>query len=82
VPVLAGRCRHGHAEPLTAQELLVAELAAAGHSNKQIGARLYMSHRTVSAHLYRIFPRLGIGSRAALRDALSRRDARRAVQPV
>ena len=58
--------------PLTAQELQVAELAAAGLSNKQIGARLYMSHRTVSAHLYRIFPKLGICSRAALRDALSR----------
>jgi DNA-binding CsgD family transcriptional regulator len=68
----------GHAEPLTAQELQVAELAAAGLSNKQIGARLYMSHRTVSAHLYRIFPKLGIGSRAALRDALSQRAAQHA----
>jgi DNA-binding CsgD family transcriptional regulator len=62
-------------EPLTAQELQVAELAAAGLSNKQIGARLYMSHRTVGAHLYRIFPKLGIASRAALRDALSQRAA-------
>jgi DNA-binding CsgD family transcriptional regulator len=62
----------GYQDPLTAQELQVAELAAAGLSNKQIGARLYMSPRTVSAHLYRIFPKLGIGSRAALRDALSR----------
>ena len=61
----------GHADPLTAQELQVAELAAAGLSNKQIGARLYMSHRTVSAHLYRVFPKLGVSSRAALRDALS-----------
>ena len=39
---------------------------AAGLSNKQIGARLYMSHRTVGAHPYRIFPKLGIGSRDAL----------------
>jgi hypothetical protein len=31
---------------------------------------LYLSHRTVAAHLYQIFPRLGITSRAALRDAL------------
>jgi len=61
------------ADPLTAQELQVAELAAAGLSNKQIGARLYMSHRTVGAHLYRVFPKLGISSRAALRDALSQR---------
>lgn len=65
----------GHPEPLTAQELQVAELAAAGLSNKQIAARLHMSHRTVGAHLYRIFPKLGIGSRAALRDALSNRAA-------
>ena len=67
----------GQREPLTAQELEVAELAAAGLSNKEIARRLYMSHRTVGAHLYRIFPKLGISSRAALRDALTR-----SVQPV
>jgi DNA-binding CsgD family transcriptional regulator len=55
---------------LTAQERQVAALAAAGLTNKQIGERLYLSHRTVAAHLYQIFPRLGITSRAALRDAL------------
>ena len=60
------------AEPLTAQEMLVAELAARGLSNKQIGTRLSVSHRTVSAHLYHIFPKLGISRRAALRDALNR----------
>jgi ATP/maltotriose-dependent transcriptional regulator MalT len=65
----------GHADPLTAQELQVAELAAAGLTNKEIAGRLYMSHRTVSAHLYRVFPKLGITARAALRDALSRPDA-------
>jgi DNA-binding CsgD family transcriptional regulator len=65
----------GPAEQLTAQELQVAELAAGGLSNKEIARRLYMSPRTVSAHLYRAFPKLGIGSRAALRDALSRRTA-------
>jgi ATP/maltotriose-dependent transcriptional regulator MalT len=72
----------GHSEPLTGQELQVAELAAVGLSNKQIGIRLHMSHRTVGAHLYRIFPKLGITSRAALRDALSRDSAQRAVQHV
>jgi DNA-binding NarL/FixJ family response regulator len=41
-------------------------------TNKQIGARLFLSHRTVSAHLYRIFPKLGISSRAALAAALQR----------
>jgi DNA-binding CsgD family transcriptional regulator len=57
-------------EPLTPQELEIAMLAATGLSNKQIGHRLLLSHRTVSAHLYRVFPKLGITSRAALRDAL------------
>jgi len=61
---------HGPAA-LTAQERQVAALAAAGLTNKQIGERLYLSHRTVAAHLYQIFPRLGITSRAALRDALT-----------
>ena len=41
---------------LTAQEHQVAALAAAGLTNKQIGERLYLSHRTVAAHLYQIFP--------------------------
>jgi DNA-binding CsgD family transcriptional regulator len=55
---------------LTAQELHIAELAASGLTNKQIGAQLYLSPRTVATHLYRTFPKLGITSRAALRDAL------------
>jgi DNA-binding CsgD family transcriptional regulator len=55
---------------LTAQERQIAALAATGLTNKQIGERLFLSHRTVGAHLHRIFPKLGITSRAALRDAL------------
>ncbi len=46
-------------------------LAAAGLTNKQIAERLYLSHRTVAAHLYQAFPKLGVTSRAALRDALA-----------
>lgn len=57
--------------PLTAQELEIAHLAASGMTNRQIGERLYLSHRTVGAHLYRVFPKLGVSSRAGLRDALS-----------
>jgi DNA-binding NarL/FixJ family response regulator len=55
---------------LTPQELQVAQLAAEGLSNKEIGERLYLSTRTVGTHLYRLFPKLGIASRAELRDAL------------
>jgi DNA-binding CsgD family transcriptional regulator len=57
---------------LTAQEAEVASLAAAGLTNKQIAERLHLSPRTVSTHLYHVFPKLGIRNRAALRDALSR----------
>jgi DNA-binding CsgD family transcriptional regulator len=60
----------GDTVALSAQERTIAELAAAGHSNKQIAAQLYLSPRTVGAHLYRIFPKLGITSRAALGQAL------------
>jgi ATP/maltotriose-dependent transcriptional regulator MalT len=55
---------------LTAQELQIAELAAEGLSNREIGERLFLSHRTVSGHLYRMFPKLGITGRAQLRNAL------------
>ncbi|WP_460070507.1 ATP-binding protein [Streptomyces sp. YKOK-I1] len=56
---------------LTAQEQEIAVLAASGLTNKQIGERLHLSPRTVGTHLYQLFPRLGITSRAALRDALA-----------
>ncbi len=56
---------------LTPQQRQIATLAAAGLTNKQIGERLYLSHRTVGTHLHQIFPKLGVTSRAALRDALS-----------
>ena len=56
---------------LTPQEQEIAMLAASGLTNKEIGKQLYLSHRTVGAHLYRVFPKLGITTRAALRDALA-----------
>ena len=55
---------------LSEQERQVASLAAHGLSNKQIAHQLYLSPRTVSGHLYRLFPKLGVTSRAGLRDAL------------
>ncbi|WP_260609275.1 helix-turn-helix transcriptional regulator [Streptomyces sp. WAC 01325] len=57
---------------LTPKEREIAELAGLGLTNKQIGQRLYLSPRTVGTHLYKVFPKLGITSRAALRDALTR----------
>ena len=57
-------------DQLTAQELQIAGLAAQGLSNREIGERLFLSHRTIGSHLYRIFPKLGITSRTQLRDAL------------
>jgi DNA-binding CsgD family transcriptional regulator len=56
---------------LTPQELEIATLAASGLTNKQIAERLYLSHRTVSSHLYKLFPKLGVSSRGALRAALA-----------
>jgi DNA-binding CsgD family transcriptional regulator len=55
---------------LTPQELQIAQLAAEGLSNREIGERLYLSHRTVGSHLYRLFPKLGVTSRTQLRDVL------------
>jgi DNA-binding CsgD family transcriptional regulator len=57
-------------DELTPQELQIARLAAEGLSNREIGTRLYLSHRTVGSHLYRVFPKLGISSRAQLHTAL------------
>jgi DNA-binding CsgD family transcriptional regulator len=59
---------------LTPQQREIALLAAAGLTNKQIGDRLFLSPRTVGTHLYQLFPKLGVTSRAALRDALHPRD--------
>jgi DNA-binding CsgD family transcriptional regulator len=56
---------------LTPQELEIARLAAVGMSNRAIGQRLHLSHRTVGAHLYRVFPKLGINARGELAAALA-----------
>jgi DNA-binding CsgD family transcriptional regulator len=58
-------------ENLTPQELHIAQLAAKGHSNKIIGARLYLSHRTVGYHLQRVFSKIGITSRTGLSSVLA-----------
>ncbi|BAL88098.1 putative LuxR-family transcriptional regulator [Actinoplanes missouriensis 431] len=63
---------------LTPQELQIAQMAADGMTNREIGERLYLSHRTVSTHLRRIFPKLGVTSRTQL-GAMVRSRASRPV---
>jgi DNA-binding NarL/FixJ family response regulator len=58
-------------ELLSPQESEIARLAAEGLSNREIAQRLYLSHRTVGSHLYRIFPKLGVTSRAQLGAVLA-----------
>ncbi|WP_268957673.1 helix-turn-helix transcriptional regulator [Saccharothrix sp. 6-C] len=51
---------------LTPQELQVVRLAAEGLSNRDIGAQLFLSPRTVGYHLYKAYPKLGVASRVEL----------------
>ncbi|MGW6447366.1 helix-turn-helix transcriptional regulator [Lentzea sp. NPDC055074] len=51
---------------LTPQEVQVVRLAAAGLSNKEIGAQLFLSPRTIGHHLYRAYPKLGVTRRIEL----------------
>ena len=62
--------RRDRAASLTAQETQVAELAREGLSNAEIGARLFISPRTVEYHLGKVFTKLGINSRIQLHQAL------------
>lgn len=57
--------------PLRPQELQIAALAASGLSNRQIGEKLFLSHRTVAAHLHQIYAKLGISSRVVLSQVLA-----------
>jgi DNA-binding CsgD family transcriptional regulator len=62
---VSGR-RAAPAGGLTPSERRVAELAAAGLSNRQVAAQLYLSVSTVQAHLRAVYAKLGVGSRAQL----------------
>ncbi|MFE9611750.1 AAA family ATPase [Streptomyces sp. NPDC006012] len=55
---------------LSPQELRIAQLASRGLSNRQIGAELNLSPRTIGSYLYRIFPLLGVTARVQLAEAL------------
>ncbi|WP_045730742.1 helix-turn-helix transcriptional regulator [Pseudarthrobacter chlorophenolicus] len=80
---IAETCRHRMRAPedtsqqedrITARELEIATLAARGHSNKAIAARLHLSVRTVEGHLYQIYGKLKIVERSELPFALGLAD--------
>ncbi len=70
------RLRPHGVEVLTPSQLRVAELAAAGHSNKEIAQSLFVTLRTVETHLTEVYRRLAIGSRDQLAAALQTEAAR------
>ena len=59
---------------LTPQQRQIVRLAAEGLTNREIGERLLLSPRTVSSHLYRSFPKLGISDRHQIRDVIADTD--------
>jgi DNA-binding NarL/FixJ family response regulator len=53
-------------DALTDRERAIAELVVTGETNKQVGARLYLSEKTVETHLSRVYAKLGVKSRMEL----------------
>jgi len=57
---------------LTPQQRQIVRLASDGLTDREIGDRLFLSPRTVSSHLYRSYPKLGVASRHQLHDVIAR----------
>jgi DNA-binding NarL/FixJ family response regulator len=66
--------RHGGRLELTETERRVAELAAAGLTNREIAAQVFLTRKTVEDVMSRVYGKLGIGSRAELGAWLARQD--------
>ena len=62
---------------LTPQQRQIVRLASDGLTDREIGDRLFLSPRTVSSHLYRSYPKLGVASRHQLRDVIARASIRK-----
>jgi ATP/maltotriose-dependent transcriptional regulator MalT len=58
------------AGPLTAREREIAELVAAGRTNREVATQLVLSERTIEAHLRNVYAKLGVRSRVELTRAL------------
>jgi DNA-binding CsgD family transcriptional regulator len=61
-------------DTLSPQEVQIASMVAQGLTNRDIARRLFVSHRTVGSHLYRMFPKLGITSRSELQRMAAEHD--------
>jgi DNA-binding CsgD family transcriptional regulator len=72
VTVAGGAGEPDALQELTPQQRQIVRLASDGLTDREIGDRLFLSPRTVSSHLYRSYPKLGVASRHQLRDVIAR----------
>jgi DNA-binding CsgD family transcriptional regulator len=71
VTVTSAPAEPGALAELTPQQRQVVRLASDGLTDREIADRLYLSPRTVSSHLHRSYPKLGVASRHQLRDVIA-----------